>query len=142
MAQGDTRTYRLANVLISIDGLPLSGFGESDAITFTPRSDLFESVTGADGEVTRSASNDLSQDIALVLMQTSPALALLEARLALIRVGAPGDIFTIYVNDIEGRETVLAQQTWIQRAPDLAFGKAAAEREWALMSPNVIQSRY
>lgn len=139
---GQARTYKLSNVLIAINGVPLSGFGETDAITFTPRSDIYESVTGADGEVTRSSTQDASHDIALVLMQTSPALVLIEGFYNLSKAGLPGDIFSIFVQDLVNRERVVCEQTWVQRGPDLAFGKAATEREWALVTSNLTQQRF
>lgn len=142
MAIGATRTYNLAQCLITINGVPIEGFGETDAISFAPNSNVFENTVGADGENTRSATNDRSQEATLTLMQTSPSLGLLYDLLNLAQNGLPGDIFALYINDLNNREEVVVEQAWIEREADQAFGKAAGERAWTIRCAKKTTRKY
>lgn len=71
------KTYDLKNVVCTIAGVPISGYGETDAITVEWPSDLVESTVTADGTVIYSRTNDRRADITLTLSQKSRAVALL-----------------------------------------------------------------
>jgi hypothetical protein len=141
MARGALKTYNLAMVKILLGGVPMDGFGESDALSFEANSDLFESAVGADGEVTRSATNDRSGVITLTLMSTSKAndwlnTWLSKSKTVELTLGA-GDKFEIYVKDLNSLDTLIAADAYIQKEPTSTYGRNAAEREWTIYAANV-----
>jgi len=141
MAIGASKTYNLAQVQIAINGVPIEGFGESDAITFEPNSDLYESAVGADGEVTRSATNDRSGTITITLMSTSVSNATMTFYLTASKASGGGllgnDKFQIYVKDLNSGDFFLANNAYIQKEPNSTYGRNAAEREWTIYAANV-----
>lgn len=137
MATGALRTYNLAQVQILVGGLPMEGFGESDAISFEMNADLYESAVGADGEVTRSATNDRSGTITLTLMSTSPANDKLNVFLQRSKGSAVNDTFEVFVKDLNSADTFIASDAYIQKEPVSSYGRNAAEREWTLYAANV-----
>lgn len=137
MATGAARTYNLAQTIITIGGLPVEGFGADDAFSFEPNSPIYETTVGADGEVTRSATNDRSGTITITLMETSPSLAILNTYLQLSKTTAIGDIFPVYMRDLNSGDEIIAQQCWIEEEPAMSKGKGAGEREWILRAAKV-----
>lgn len=137
MAAGALKTYNLAQVLITIGGLPFEGFGESDAVTFAPNSSVYESAVGADGEVTRSATNDRSGTLTFTLMSTSSSNDVFSAFLLLSKTVGIGDTFPVYIKDLNSKDTLIASKCYIQDEAEMAFGRAATEREWTIYAANV-----
>ena len=137
MAVGASKTYNLAQVSISINGVPIEGFGESDAISFEPNSDLYESAVGADGEVTRSATNDRSGTITITLMSTSLSNLKFSGFMALSKALGAADKFIISVNDTNSGDFFLATNAYIQKEPNSTYARNASEREWTLYAANV-----
>ena len=102
---------------------------------------MFESAVGADGEVTRSATNDRSGVITLTLMSTSKANDWLNtwlhrSKTVELTLGA-GDKFEIYVKDLNSLDTLIAADAYIQKEPASTYGRNAAEREWTIYAANV-----
>lgn len=71
------RPYDLKQVIITIAGITLSGFGESDAISFEWDGDLVEKTTTADGRTLYSRTNLKGCTATMVLSQQSRAIPLL-----------------------------------------------------------------
>ena len=137
MAVGASKTYYLARVAIAINGTPIEGFGESDAISFEPNSDIYESAVGADGEVTRSATNDRSGTITITLMSTSLSNLKFSGFMALSKALGAADKFIISVNDTNSGDFFLATNAYIQKEPNSTYARNASEREWTLYAANV-----
>lgn len=137
MATGALKTYNLAQVLITVNGLPLEGFGESDAVTFAPNSPIYESAVGADGEVTRSATNDRSGTLTFTLMSTSLSNDLFSTFMILSKTVGVGDTFPIYIKDLNSNDTLIASKCYIQDEAEMSFGRDASEREWTIYAANV-----
>ena len=137
MATGALKTYNLAQVLITVDGLPLEGFGESDAVTFAPNASIYESSVGADGEVTRSASNDRSGTLTFTLMSTSLSNDIFSEFLTLSKTTGTGDTFPVYIKDLNSNDQLIAAKCYIQDESEMAFGRDASEREWTIYAANV-----
>lgn len=125
------KTWNLKKLIVVIGGVPISGFGENDAITFDHDEDEWEKVVGADGEVTRSRNNNRSGSITITLMQTSDSNDALEA-IRLIDETTGAGIVGVLVKDLTGRTVIGADRAWVRKRPSLEFGKRAGEREWIL----------
>ena len=129
---GAAKTYNLAQSIFTIAGIPLKGFGADDALVFTPAEDVWTEEVGADGEVTRSATNNRSGTCAVTLMSTSLSNDLLNGFLQLAKTIGIGDIFPLFVKDLNSGDTIIAAQCWIKTEPPMTFGKAASTREWMI----------
>lgn len=75
------RSYDLKLVVCTVGGVPISGYGEDDALEFEWASDLVEKTKSADGKVTYSRLNDRECVCTITLMATSKAIPLLQALL-------------------------------------------------------------
>jgi hypothetical protein len=140
MSLGAARSYNLAQVVITIGGLPLEGFGADDAVSFEPTSDLYENKVGADGEVTRSLNNDRSGTLTFTLMGTSLSNDIFNTFLQLTKAVGIGDIFPIFIKDLRSGDTLVAEQCWLNREADMSFGRVASEREWSCFAAKVTTS--
>lgn len=78
------RTYDLKNVICSVGGVFLNGYGEDDALTFEWDSPIVATSKMADGGTVYSRNNDRGLTVTVTLMQTSRAhkdlYALIEAQ--------------------------------------------------------------
>ena len=85
------KTYDLKLVICTVDGVPINGFGETDAITIEWASDLVAETVTADGSVVYSRNNDRRAYVTFTLNQKSAAIPLLMA----IMEAQHGDTFGI-----------------------------------------------
>ena len=137
---GQTYDWNLARCSFLINGLPLDGFGEDDTFLFAPNADNYEYMTGAEGNATRSKTNDRGGEMTFTLMQTSPANAVLGAFQALTELGLR-DVFSVFVTNLNTGESVQAAVAWVNRPPDLGMGKTARTNEWIVRSGNIRVNR-
>jgi hypothetical protein len=75
------KTYDLKNVVCTIGGVPISGYGETDAVTLEWTSDIVESTVTADGQAIYSRLNDRRLNVTVTLSQKSRAVGLLQTML-------------------------------------------------------------
>jgi hypothetical protein len=141
MARGDLRTWNLNQVIVLVNGIPVDGWDESDAVSFAPTDDLSSMTVGADGEVTRNISNDRTGSITFNLMQTSRGNDIFNALMQLSKTVATGDVFSIFIDNINSGEKMVAPKCWIKREPDLKMGKSASANTWVCDSSSVTTNR-
>ena len=122
------KTYDPANVFVAVDGIPIGGYQDGDAITVAFDNDAYAKVVGADGEVARSKRNDSTGKITLNLLYSSSSNAALRAILARQRTNE--DVVGITIVDGQGGYEVDAPQCWIVKAPDATFGTEMGTLEW------------
>lgn len=131
------KDYNLAHCIMLVDGLPVSGFSDGDAVTIEYESDIWSEIVGSDGEVTRSATNDRRALITFNLMSTSSLNAFFRAKVLAARNAGTGDTFSFMLKDLNTGEQVVSSQTWVKADPGLTKGREASEREWACMGADV-----
>lgn len=124
-----TYSYSPDKIVVLVNGIPLTGYGEGDAIEIAPMSDLSTSKVGIDGDVTRSMSTDRRCRLTVRLMQSSPSNDMLSALVGVDQITG-GRMFPVTVMDLLGRTLVVAAQSWIATRPTVTFGREATEREW------------
>lgn len=125
------RTYDPKKVVVTVGGVPLSGFADGTFITAARENDAFSKVSGADGIVSRAKSNDKSGSITITLAQTSPAndyLSMLAKRDEETNTG----VVPVMVKDFSGRSRYISGFAWVRKQPDGEFGKEISDREWVL----------
>lgn len=129
MPTGLVYTYSPDKNLVLVNGVPLVGYGEDDAITAEPMADMSSSKVGIDGDVSRSTSTDRRATVTITLMQTSPSNDVLSALVG-IDIITGGRLCTLTIQNLLQRDLLVAPQAWIKRRTNLAYGREAGDREW------------
>lgn len=124
-------TFDPKSVVISIAGVPISGFADGTFLEITADNPQFSKVVGADGYTTRVKSNNYGAVMTLTLSQTSPSNDVLSGILALDRVSNSG-VVPILIKDMSGTTVVFSATGWIQQFPDVAFGNEVNNRAWTI----------
>ena len=125
----DIKRYALVFGVVPISSI--GGYGEDEVITFKQTEDSFGTKVGADGSVTRFATNASLAEMELSLMQTSPLNALLSGIL-LLDTNTPGGagIMPFTIADLQGTTLLVCSHAWIVGPPEVTIGKTATERKW------------
>ncbi len=130
------RTFDFKQVSLTFGAFLIQGFGEGDdVISIAPQADAFNSLAGADGEVTRSKTNDNRWLLTVRLLQTSPSNDDLMGVFLADKLSNTG-VQPILLKDLNGNTLVGEGQAYIQRAPDIGLGSNVADREWVIMLPS------
>lgn len=125
------KVYDADQISISVAGIPLSGFADGEFVTLSYESDLFSDVSGTDGEVTRSKTNDRRATLTVKLMQTSDSNDFLSALFnADDRAANGAGVGAFMLRDRSGRAVYSASECWVSKPPDVSFDREATEREW------------
>lgn len=126
---GDVKTYDSKLVIINFFGVPLTGYADGEFCSVVSSSERFTKQSGADGEITRSKSNDNTSEITVTLKQSSLSNNYLSGILELDRIANNGKgPFSIV--DLSGTTLMEWPQAWIRQPPDQSFGKENGDRAW------------
>lgn len=128
---GRVRQYDPALVVLTVDGQDISGFADGTFVLASRNNDLFTLTVGADGEATRSKSNDLSGRITVTLQQTSISNDIFSALADADELSNQGS-FPIQVKDASGNTLSSAETAWVVKKADATFGKETENREWII----------
>lgn len=132
--------YNLALCQVTLGSFSITGFGDDDAITITPKSDLQESAASADGKhIVYSMLNDPRHDVVIVVRRTSPAFRqlgeLLDAQVAQAQVGAVSPLPFLFYDPVSG-DRVSAQAARFMKRPELKNGRKVGTAEFKLEVPS------
>lgn len=125
------RTYDPKQVVISIGGVPMSGFSEGTFLEVDRDEPTWNKVVGADGLVTRSKTNNLSGTLTLTLKQSSPSNDVLSGFLAIDEATNQG-VVPVLVKDLSGNSIYFSANAWITQYANSTFGKDISDRQWVL----------
>jgi hypothetical protein len=129
------KAWNIRDLAINLNAVPLDdgGYGDDEVMTLEWEGDFFEDFIGADGEVSRSNTNDYRATVTLRFAQTAAAndrlSALLQADLTAPN-GAAAGIFT--ARDKEGRLVVTSERSWIMGYPSVKAAKTVQVNEWKI----------
>lgn len=126
---GAPYTYDSKQVAVIVGGIPMGGFADGSFVTVERENDTYSKVSGADGIVSRSKSNDKSGSIKITLQQTSPSNDVLQGIALLDEVSNRG-IVPVLIQDFSGTSTFVSAFAWIKKPPSAEFGKEITNREW------------
>lgn len=133
-------TYDFKQVACILGGQILTGFAEGDdAIKVEYDNEEFGLTVGADGEATRSKSNNRSATVTLKFQKTSPSNDILNGFLQADRL-SNGGIQPFACKDNNGREVHAAESMWIQKAPPASHGANAGTMEWVLRTSFMVST--
>jgi hypothetical protein len=140
MANTGLKTYS-ADEIVAVFGNIIMNEGLADGtfITVEWDEDAYALSVGADGEATRSKTNNRAATITLTLMQTSDVNDLLSTQY-LLDINSPGGagVAPFLLKDTQGRTLMAAEQCWIQRAANVEYGREATTREWVLRTSSLV----
>lgn len=125
------RTYNPADVVISIGGVPMSGFADGTFLLIDRDENAFTKVTGADGTTTRVKSNNRSGTMTLTLKQSSPSNDVLSGFAALDELTSSG-VVPVLIKDLSGNSIFFSATGWVQKYASSEFGKEISNREWVI----------
>lgn len=125
------RTYDPKQVIISIGGVPMSGFSDGTFLEIDRDEATWTKVVGADGLVTRAKTNNFSGTLTLTLKQSSPSNDVLSGFLAIDEATNAG-VVPILVKDLSGNSIYFSARAWINQYPSSTFGKDISDRQWTL----------
>jgi hypothetical protein len=129
------KTWNINDVAISLNAIPLDGGGYADdeVVTVEWSEDFYQKYVGADGEVTRSRTNNFGATVTLKYAITADAndrlSAMLAADLALTNGGGAG---VFMMRDLIGRTIITAPRAWIVAPPGLKLAKTVQVNEWKI----------
>jgi hypothetical protein len=132
----DEMTIVVGPVLIN------SGFAEDDFMSVEGESDTVADVSGADGEVAISRSNDHRATVTITLLQTALANQGLSVLSNLTRTSPNmvGAVVPFLARDQNGTSLYTAKDSWVMKPPDAAFGRTAKERAWPIRCANLLRN--
>ena len=135
------KTYNLnASVFVTLGGVRLTGWGETDAATFEMAADIMEDSVSADGQVTTSVLNDNRVYVDLTVRETSLAYRrigeALDDQLAALRAGLPIPSLEFQMRDTLSGEEIFSDQATFKTRPGPTKARTAGERVFRLLLPN------
>ena len=125
------RTFDPKQVSVLVGGTPIGGFADGTFITVDRSNDMFTKVSGADGVVSRSKSNDFSGEMTITLAQNSPSNDYLAGIAQADEITGDG-VVPVLIKDNSGRATFVSAFAWVRKMPSSEFGKEIGNREWIL----------
>lgn len=131
-----THTYDAAQVILTINGVQISGYAADTFISVEREEPSFTKVVGADGTTSRAKSNNRSGTMTITLNQTSASNDYLSALLAQDELTNEG-VFPVIVKDISGESRFFSATGWVQGMPTVEYGKEISDREWLIDLANI-----
>lgn len=125
------KTYDASQVSIIVGTRALTGLAEGTFVTVRRAEDAFTKQVGADGEVTRSKTNNRSGEIEITLQQGSADNDYLSA-LALQDENLGTGVVPVNIIDRSGTTVASAKDSWIRKIAEAGFGRDAGERTWTI----------
>lgn len=132
------KTYSPKDVSVIVAGTIISGFAEDTFVSIERDSDAFTKVVGADGEVSRTASADLSGTITITLLATSASNDILSALAIADQLTLSGE-FPVLIKDEFGNSIHTAPSAWIMKQAAKEYGAEIGETEWVLQCSELIE---
>lgn len=132
-------TYSPNRLVNTINGVQLSGFGDSDIVTIKLDEDKFEKFVSVDGQVARSFNVANTGTFTYTLNQTSEANTILSSLLKADTLSNTGDLtFSVVVRDENSTGTFyLGTRCWIKGMPESGYNKEIGTREWVIEATDI-----
>lgn len=131
-------TYDAKDVVVTVNGSVISGFGADAVVNITANSDNYTQFTGADRQDnTRSRSADNSGTIEITLAQTSASNAVMTELIKQDKQDNSG-LFDVSVLAPDG--SCSGSDSWINNRPDATYTvEANGDRVYSIIVPDMNQ---
>ena len=127
----DVNTYDAGQVAVIVGTRAANGLAEGSFVKVRRDVEAFIKKAGADGEITRSKTNNKGGQIEITLDASSDFNDYLSELAALDEATGNG-IVSSSVVDRSGTTAVFARQSWIQKVAEIDMGRDSGERTWIL----------
>lgn len=127
------REYNLRRVVVTLNGVPVTGGADGDFIAIAPNANDYNKTTGSRGEIAVSRVNDESGTITVRVFQNATAdIARIEAVIrAQKSLGLQEGTFARWeVKDLNSGEHLVMDQCWSETPPARNFGTDQQAREY------------
>lgn len=125
------RTYDPKKVVLTVGGVPISGYADGTFISLERTSDTFSKISGAHGEVSRAKTNDFSGSLTVTLAQTSMSNNILQGFAIADELSNDG-VVPVFLKDNSGQSVFFSANGWIRKPANAEYGKEISNREWVL----------
>lgn len=129
------KAWNVKELSISLNAMPLSsgGYAEDEMFSLDWTEDWYAKYVGADGEVTRTRTNNFSATATLKYAQTSDANDLLSSMLRTDIATLNGTAAGVFMcRDLAGRLVITSPRSWIIAPPSVKLGKTVTVYEWRI----------
>jgi hypothetical protein len=124
--------YDPKKVVLTFGGFAFSGYVKGSFIEVAPNdADGFKKQVGADGEISRSQSNDNTHQVTVTLMQNSASNTYLSGIRNSDKL-AGKSILPLAITDLSGSFIGFWPQAWIRGDPTWGFGDEVTDRQWII----------
>lgn len=123
--------YSPKDVVVSFNGINITGFDETDMITITRNQDLVNETVGAQGDLQLTVVHDRTGQVDFTLLQNSNSNVALEAFLLGTAITNKIIIAEIAIVDMNTGASYLAHNAYLKSMPDYAFGSDNNSRTWS-----------
>lgn len=131
-------TYSPSDILITVNGFPITGLAEDDFCNVEKRTNDAELTIGVDGEGALSRSKDESGDITISCAAHSAANDIMMAAYAAFK--AIGAVSAIFVKDLNGRSLHVAERAFPEKLPPKKYGKKAGDMVWKWTTDKLVSN--
>lgn len=133
-----TYTYSADEISAIFCGIILGGWADDDCIVIEHEADDFSDQAGADGLVTRVKTRDPRVNVKFRFVQAAPVNLLLSnlRKMDLLLPNGVG-VGSLTVRDRQGFSLHQSSSAWIQKAPDVTYGREAGVVEWPIRCANM-----
>lgn len=125
-------SYAPDEVLVTVNGFPITGKGEDEFCTVTKRTNDAELTIGADGEGALSRSKDESGEIIITVGAQSASNDVIMAAYAAFK--AIGAVSVVFIKDLNGRSLHVAERAFIEKIPDKKYAKKPGDVAWKFVT--------
>jgi hypothetical protein len=131
------KTYDPKEITIIFGATIVSGFADGSFVKVERTTDTWSTVAGADGEVSRSKSNDKRGTITITLQQTSLTNDIFSAYFQADELTNNG-VLPVIVKNIRGIDIHTAAQAWVKKPAAVEYGKESGSREWIIETDELL----
>jgi len=126
---GQVKTFDPQKIIVTFFGFPISGFADGTFVNVTGASDKFNKAMGADGEITRTKTNDYTSEVTISLTQSSLSNDVLSGFVNADRLLNAGK-GPLAITDLNGTTLRFWKEAWIKKEPDMGMSKDVETRDW------------
>jgi len=132
------RTIDPAKIIMTFNGVLVTGFAPGSFITVVSPDDFYEKVRGADGTVERYSKSVYDSEVTITLLATSLSNAALDVLHQLDKTAGVGK-GPLSIVDTNGTINAFYASAWIRKTPDWEGSDSAATVEWVIdTGPGVV----
>lgn len=125
------KTYDPKSYSVIVGGHIVGGYADGTFVKVSRNEDAFTMKVGADGEPSRTKSNNKSGMLEITLLQSSSSNDVLSGYALADELNNGGQV-PVLVKDGNGTSIYASESGWVKKMPDAELGKEMGERVWVI----------